>query len=773
MIMLRYSLVALLFAPLFTQTGTAAPKLPGLAKKHPLTQPEVGRLILGEMRCAACHGLKDIQPLEKAAPNLAEVGARVAPEFLRKFIASPAAAHGGTAMPDLLAAEPTEQRDKIAESITHFLVAQSPRRFQRDKINEQDTGAGKTLFHTIGCVACHSPRDDGGKETTQVGVVGLAHISAKYSLVSLAEFLQDPLRVRPSGRMPDMKLTQLEAKVLASYLLGKVDAPIKPLDPQANLVALGKQHYQRLNCAACHKLGDMASSAPISILSVSNSNGGCLSTKPGKGPLFNLSDDQIKAIRAAITQKATPVPEKTRLATALTAFNCIACHARDDYGGVSAEHNSLFKTSEINLGEEARIPPPLTLVGAKLRPVALKKMLFDGDSVRPYMLTRMPQFGESNLEHLPKLFASLDAVAKVELAIPNVESPNKKEREREKELRAAGREMLGSRAFNCIACHTFNGKASNFKGIDLMISYQRLQPSWFYHYLRDPNAFRPRTIMPSSWPDGKSMLKTVLDGKTDRQIEAIWYYLSLGTSAADPPGIQNVATQIAVTDATHTYRGRSSVAGYRGIAVGFPEKLSYAFNAETGTVSAIWRGDFINVDRGGQGSGAFHPASKFVGLAQDLSFFDLANEQSLWPLRPVMTKEAPVNPDPLYPKNRGYQFKGYQLDDASIPTFLYRSGTIEIEDRSVPADAGKDNRLRRHLTFHSPKEQTLWFRALTGKIEAESKEQFKTGQIRLSISSVHAVLRANSADKNTLELLLRFDIPKGRSTRTVTYELLK
>ncbi|HZZ79040.1 MAG TPA: c-type cytochrome [Gemmataceae bacterium] len=732
--------------------------------------------MLGEMRCAACHGLKDmkdIQPLERTAPNLADVGSRVAPEFLRKFVASPAAAHGGTAMPDLLAAESAEERAKIAESITHFLVAQSPRKFQRDKIKEEDAVAGKAIFHTIGCVACHSSRDDGGKETTQVGIVELAHVPAKYSLVSLAEFLQDPLRVRPSGRMPDLKLTQVEAKALASYLLGKADAPVSAIQPQPGLVALGKKHFQRLNCASCHKFGGIAAAAPVSTLNGSNLDGGCLSKMPGRSPRFNLSDDQAKAIRAALTQKATPASEKTRLATTLTAFNCIACHARDDYGGVSAERNAHFKTSEINLGEEARIPPPLTLVGAKLRPVAVKKMLFDGDSVRPYMLTRMPQFGESNLSHLPKLFADLDSVAKVDLSIPNVESPNKKERERERELRVAGREMLGNKALNCIACHTFNGKASNFKGIDLMISYQRLQPSWFYHYLRDPNAFRPRTIMPTSWPDGQAMLKTVLDGKTDRQIEAIWYYLSLGTSAADPPGIQNVATKIAVTDATHTYRGRSNVAGYRGIAVGFPEKLNYAFNAETGTLSAIWRGDFINVDRGGQGSGAFRPASKFVELAQDLSFFDLVNEKTSWPLRPVMTKEAPVNPDPLYPKNRGYQFKGYQLDDASIPTFLYRCTTIEIEDRSVPADAGKDNRLRRHLMFHSPKEQTLWFRALTGKIEAESKERFKTDQIRLSIPSVPAVLRANSADKNTLELLLRFDIPKGQSTRTVTYELLR
>ena len=87
---------------------------------------------------------------------------------------------------------------------------------------------------------------------------------------------------------------------------------------------------------------------------------------------------------------------------------------------------------------------------------------------------------------------------------------------------------------------------------------------------------------------------------TDRQIEAIWYYLSLGTSAADPSGIRAAETTLFVTDATRTYRGRSSVAGFRGIAVGFPEKLSYAFNAETGALSAIWRGNFVRVDRSGE-----------------------------------------------------------------------------------------------------------------------------------------------------------------------------
>lgn len=767
-------LLGALLAAHLPATASAAPVVPGLAGRHPLSQAETGRLLLGELRCTACHRFEGVSPpLEKAAPNLADVGARVAPEFLRKFLASPATAHPGTTMPDLLAGKSAAERDQIAEALTHFLVARSPRKFGSPPPEVPNPVAGKELFHSIGCVACHSPRADDGKETTTAGVVPLGQIAAKYGPASLAEFLQDPLRVRPAGRMPDLKLTRNEAEALAGYLIGK-PTPTRPLAPRADLAALGKEHFKRLDCAACHQLDDIPAPKPVALPRGADPMRGCLSEQPGKGPRYAASADQVKAIRAALEEKAAPASAKTLLATTLTAFNCIACHVRDDYGGVTPERSPHFRTTENDLGEEARIPPPLTLVGAKLRSVALKKTLFDGESVRPYMLTRMPQFGEANLSHLPALFARLDAVEKVELSLPPSETRNEKERLREKEMRAAGRELLGNNALNCVACHTFNGKAANFKGIDLMLSYQRLQPAWFYHYLIDPNAFRPRTVMPTSWPGGQAVLQRVLDGDARRQIEAIWYYLSLGTSAADPAGIRSVPSKIEVADAARTYRGRSNVAGYRGIAVGFPEKLSYAFNAQTGTLSALWRGDFIGVQRGGQGSGAFNPAARAVTLAQDVSFFALPDDRTPWPLRPPpTTKEMPVDPDPLYPRNRGYRFKGYFLDDASIPTFLYRSGTIEIEDRSAPAVAGKNDRLLRRLRFDSPTDQTLWFRALTGDVQAESKQRFRTPELRLSIPPVPTLLRPDSAERKGSELLLRFDIPKGRTTRELTYELLK
>ena len=416
----------------------------------------------------------------------------------------------------------------------------------------------------------------------------------------------------------------------------------------------------------------------------------------------------------------------------------------------------------------------LPLLGAKLQPAWLKKVLFDGESVRPYMATRMPQYGTANLGHLPEVFTRLDVLESVEMNIPNPESDTDSERERERTLRKAGQELLGDKGLGCINCHNFNGKPAPVnQGIDLMTTYQRLQPGWFNRFSRNPAAFRPRIIMPTAWPDGVASHKTILDGNTDRQIEAIWYYLSLGTSAADPSGIRSVSTQLTVGDQARTFRGRSRVAGFRGIAVGLPGQLNYAFNAETGTLSAVWRGDFISVNWNGQGSGDFNPASQPIALAQDVSFAPLADENTPWPLKPVMTKEAKTNPNPLYPKNVGYQFRGYFLGESSIPTFQYRSGTIEIEDRSVAVGSDEQRQLKRVLQFDSPTPQTVWFRGLTGDISQESERVFRSGRLRLTIPQTETKLRSLSDEPKRSELLLRLQIPQGKSTLELIYEPLK
>ena len=768
------------------------PALPG---NHPLTQAQAGDVLISELRCAACHsGVQRGSLPEKLAPDLSEAGARISPAYLRRYLASPSSAHPGTTMPDVLVSQPEAERDRIAEALTHFLIAQSKAVFQTEATEPIDRQQGKALFHSVGCVVCHGPKealadapqkpkrndedddDDPApkKKTVKPTAVPLGHVAAKYSAKSLSEFLFQPLRVRSSGRMPDMKLTPAESLAIAGYLIGEQPQPGKALVPEAPLVAKGKQYFQELNCAACHSLPGIAAAPLIGSLRNADLSRGCLSKTSVRSPRFQLEEAQVKAIVASLREEPTADSDKVLAAKTLTAFHCIACHTRDEFGGVHDTHNPFFAGSELKLGDDGRIPPPLTLVGAKLQPAWMKKVLFDGESVRHYMATRMPQYGTANLQHLPAVFSRLDVLKGAEMKIPSPESRTESEREREKLLRAGGRELLGDKGLNCVACHNFNGKAALVnQGIDLPTSYQRLQPGWFNSYLRNPGAFRPRTIMPTAWPNGVAAHKTILDGNTDTQIEAIWYYLSLGTSAADPSGIRGVSTKLTVDDQAKTYRGRSRVAGFRGIAVGLPEKLSYAFNAETGTLSAIWQGDFIGVNWSGQGSGDFNPSSEPITLAQDVSFVQLADDKTPWPLMPVMTKEARTNPNPLYPKNVGYQFRGYFLGESLIPTFQYRSGTIAIEDRSVAVGSDEQRQLKRVLQFDSPTPQTVWFRALTGDILQESERVFRSGRLRLTIPPTETKLRSLSDEPKRSELLLRLQIPQGKSSLEFVYEPLK
>lgn len=772
--------------------GDAA--LPG---NHPLTQGETGDLLVAELRCAACHeGVSRDPRFEKAAPDLTAVGTRVAPEFLRRFLASPASAHPGTTMPDVLAMHPEADRERIAEALTHFLVAQSKGSVAAARSEPVDRDAGKLLYHSVGCVACHGPKEvleaasragtsddededeedeeDGEPEREPIAPIAipLGHVPAKYTAASLGAFLFQPLKVRSSGRMPDMKLTPEESRAIATYLVGD-GVEKQDFTPEPSLVALGERHFREHNCAACHLLPGIEPAPRTGSLAEANFNRGCLTTTSGLAPRFRLTEPQVQAITASLRETPAADWDALVVAKTMTAFRCIACHVRDDYGGVPEEYNPLFTGSEPNLGDDGRIPPPLTLVGAKLRPAWMKKVLFDGESVRPYMATRMPQYGSANLEHLPALLQRLDRLENAEIKIPPAEHRTPSEQSLEKELRAGGRELLGDKGLNCIACHRFNGKpALANQGMDLMTTFPRLEPAYFNRYLRNPGAFRPRTIMPSAWPDGVAVHTTILDGDTDKQIAAIWYYLSLGTSAADPPGLRPVNTKITVDDVAKTYRGRSKVAGFRGIAVGLPEKISYAFNAETGTLSAIWQGDFIGVNWSGQGSGDFQPSGTPITLSKDVSFAFLADENAPWPLMPVMTKDAPVNPDPLYPKNHGYQFRGYFYGERFIPTFQYRIGTIDVEDRSVAAGSEEHRQLQRGLKFRSPTKQTVWFRALTGQVHRESDQVYANGSLRMTLPEAETLLRPLASDPKTFELLVRLEVPEGESSLEFTYEPL-
>ena len=108
------------------------------------------------------------------------------------------------------------------------------------------------------------------------------------------------------------------------------------------------------------------------------------------------------------------------------------------------------------------------------------------------MHTRMPQFGEGNLGHLPALLERVDKLKPVVMPEPT--------RDNRRKLREGGHQLMGDKGLNCVACHNFNGKKSpGLKGLDLLTSFERLKPSWFYRFMLEPAKHRPGIVMPIQW----------------------------------------------------------------------------------------------------------------------------------------------------------------------------------------------------------------------------------------------------------------------------------
>lgn len=182
-----------------------------------------GRLLLGELNCTACH-VADAgaasQVLRKQAPVLDEVGQRVRPDYVRKFLADPHKTKPGTTMPNLFGGQPAAETARQVEALVHLLASTGD--IQESAPITTAAQRGETLFHTVGCVACHNPRTkDAPQLATSVPLPPV--MEAKYSVPGLTAFLANPLHVRPAGRMPHLNLTPDEARDLACYLLRELE----------------------------------------------------------------------------------------------------------------------------------------------------------------------------------------------------------------------------------------------------------------------------------------------------------------------------------------------------------------------------------------------------------------------------------------------------------------------------------------------------------------------------------------------------------------------
>jgi putative heme-binding domain-containing protein len=702
-----------------------------------------GLALIQKLNCIACHrsesALVMVKP--KQAPRLKWSAQWLNPDWMEQFIGRPHAVKPGTSMPEVLDPKSAETA-QTAKAITHFLVSQSGNHYAEQPIERDAVRRGSELFHSVGCVACHAPRDDQAAEIPMPNSEPVGNLASKYSVPGLVEFLENPLAVRPTGHMPNMRLTHREATDIASFLAQPSVPFSAPWIVDEELAKQGERLFTQSRCHHCHTdLGAVA--APESVaqpLNMARVEQGCMSQAAGAWPNFHLPENDLQQIQAALQRLAGDLPNgelsrAEQLDLSLYSFNCLACHERNDLGGVTAERNPHFQTSNLNLGEQGRIPPVLTGVGAKLKSKWMREVLVTGRTIRPYMKTRMPQFGEENIGHLVELFRALDPLPAPKFA----ESADPAQRRKE------GLELVGTRGLSCVSCHTYQYKPSDtMPAVDLTEMAERLEKEWFYHYMLSPQRFSPNTVMPSFWPRGQAVRKD-LAGTPEDQLEALWQYLLEGRQAPMPQGVVREPLEIVVNQEAQMLRRNYPGIGKRGIGVGYPGNVNLAFDAEQMRLHAIWKGRFA--DPGGvwtgQGSGNVRPLGPPIEFEKGP---DLDDRQRPW----IVDEGRPAR----------HQFQGYVLDAVRRPSFRYTFDGVEVEDyfAEVLDLLSAATHLRRTLTLSAAQGRAdLRFRiASSDRIIPDKDQSFLVGdQLRIRVISDHQPqLVADVDDAKRLEVHL-------------------
>lgn len=701
-----------------------------------------GELLISELSCTACHVAEDDRLQPKRGPRLAGVGLSAQREWLLNFLTSPQAVKPGTTMPSMLQNLSEEETDRTVRALAAYLSIQrkpfaelvstagNPIAFEFWKKGSVDRG--RTLYHQVGCVACHEPDSDYAAavnstsdlekllaqlEPDEIRELGLENaarpvpsvphgdLSAKYTRQSLTFFLLDPNETRPSGRMPSLKLKPDEAADITAYLLRDQESDSQSVEPVTNsdLVEEGRRLFFELRCVNCHDVGNakpLVQAKPFDQLNF-DATRSCVG-KPQAGlPAFSLSDRQTRSLRSRLTLTRVPASDDVQLQ--MMQLNCYACHERDKQGGVGPNRRGYFETvSHVDLGDEGRLPPPLDGVGRKLAAPWFKQVLAGTGDVRPHMHARMPVFAKAQVASLPTFFAKADTANQTS----NQEFQNLEDFGSLKTLAEAGRSLLD---LGCVQCHPLRGEyLPGVVGVDLEGITTRVRPQWFRDFLLNPASLKSRTRMPTFFPNGRSGVPTILEGDVEHQIAAIWTYLSDIQRQPLPDKIESSKVhnfELIPEDRPILLRTFMLGAGTHAIAVGFPQKVHFAFDAESVRLAQAWRGRFV--DAHGTWFDRFTPPA--VPLGDDLVTFPAGVPLALLP-----------QPDSNWPADsttsEGYRFRGYRLDEAGVPTFLYDYDRFRIEDRVEPTS---DGQLTRQLQIReiapSDDQRTLWFRANVGK----------------------------------------------------------
>ncbi|MEQ9415903.1 MAG: c-type cytochrome [Cyclobacteriaceae bacterium] len=240
---------------------------------------KMGKKEFVEQACSSCHVANGQG--NNVISDLSNMGSKLNPDWLKQFIAAPAAFQkGDIVMPGLLyhfnadssaLIQTVEDADEKIENLSAYLLSleapnhdeHADRYENARKSNPEITvEVGRKIFQGQNCSGCHQSDTDG--QWKDEIAPNLLTVQSRINKSWLVEYIKQPYAVRPFGfhpgsgsRMPDFSLTEAEAENIVRFLFDDDEKQHKNIEAPSQF----RSHKievlldEKLPCLGCHSMG--------------------------------------------------------------------------------------------------------------------------------------------------------------------------------------------------------------------------------------------------------------------------------------------------------------------------------------------------------------------------------------------------------------------------------------------------------------------------------------------------------------------------------------